>query len=69
MSCVSLYQSTDVIEEGIEQGGVACDVGTKSKEQCQNVTVSSFMVEETLSNVRVLCTFRSAIAWTIVDVP
>lgn len=51
MSCVSLYISTDVIEDGIEQEGVPCDVGTKSKEQCQNVTVSSFKVEETLSNV------------------
>lgn len=40
----------DVIEEGIEKEGVACDVGTKSKEQCQNVTVSSFKVEEMLSN-------------------
>ena len=44
-----------MIEEGIEKEGVACDVGTKSKEQCQNVTVSSFKVEEMLSNVSLTC--------------
>lgn len=49
--CLSVYMCTDVIEEGIEGGGLACDVGTRSEEQCRNVTVSSFDYEETFYNV------------------
>ena len=49
--CVCVLITADVIEEGIESGGVACDVGTKPKDQCLNDTSSSFDTVGTFSSV------------------
>ena len=52
--CVCVLITADVIEEGIESGGVACDVGTKPKDQCLNDTSSSFDTVETFSSVSLI---------------
>ena len=40
-----------VIEDAIESANLPCDVGTYSEDLCENVTVSSFDVGETFSDV------------------
>ena len=52
--CVCVLITADVIEEGIESGGVACDVGTKPKDECLNDTSSSFDPVETFSSVSLI---------------
>jgi prominin 1 len=39
----------DVIEEAVEEGGFACDVGTRQKDMCVNHTSSSFPVGQTFA--------------------
>ena len=53
MFCTFTTPTADVIERGIEDGGLPCEVGTRSKEECRNHTSSSpsFDVGETFSNV------------------
>ena len=52
--CVCVLITADVIEEGIESGGVACDVGTKPKDECLNNTSSSFDTVEIFSSVSLI---------------